>query len=252
MRLALATLWILAGGALAAGAYWGFLITPESTVWTLLISAVLAIITLALVGLTASGAIAMWWHGASPAAVRRAVRSIPGVVPAALVVLVIWWLANRAEVWVTMRSGAINAWFIARFGWDDVSWLFSTIGYLADWFRWVVAALLALSLMAGFVAIGWRSLIEAAWFRRAMRPRAIAGATLWFAVLVALPWIYLLPWRPSGLPPTSIELAFIVVKLSITAVLIALGAALIVYESAMRGPGAENQQSAMPGSGAAN
>ena len=231
MRLALATLWILTGAALTAGVYWGFLITPESTVWTLMISAVLALVALALVGLTASGAIAMWWHGASLAAVRRAVASIPGVGPAALIVFIIWWLTRRAEVWITTRSGAINAWFIARFGWDDVSWLFATIGYVADWFRWVIAALLALSLMAGFVAIGWRALAQGAWLRRALRPRAIAAATLWFGALIALPATYLLPWRPGNLPPTSIEFVFIVAKLSLSAILFAVGAALVTYEA---------------------
>jgi hypothetical protein len=231
MRLALATIWILAGSALTAGVYWAFLITPESTIWMLMVSAALALVALALVGLTASGAIAMWWHGASAASLRRAATSIPGVVPAALVVLLVWWLANRAETWVAMRSGQINAWFIARFGWDDMSWLFATIGYVADWFRWVFAALLALSLMAGFVAIGWRALAQAAWFRRALRPRAIAAATLWFGALIALPWIYLVPWRPASLPPTSIEFAFIVAKLSISAILIAIGAALMIYEA---------------------
>ena len=231
MRLALATLWILAGSVLTAGVYWGFLITPESTIWALMVSGALALVALALAGLTASGAIAMWWHGASLTAVRRAVRSIPGVIPAALIVLVIWWLANRAEVWIAMRSGAINAWFIARFGWDDMSWLFAAIGYVADWFRWVIAALLALSLMAGFVAIGWRALAQPAWLRRALRPRAIAIATLWFVGLIALPWIYLVPWRPASLPPSSIEFAFIVAKLSLSEILFAIGTALVAYEA---------------------
>jgi len=236
MRLALAALWILVGSALTAGVYWGFLITPESTIWALMVSGVLALVALALVGLTASGAIAMWWHGASLTAVRRAVTSVPGVFPAALIVLVIWWLANRAEVWIAMRSGQINAWFIARFGWDDMSWLFTAIGYAVDWVRWVIAALLALSLMAGFAAIGWRALAQAAWLRRALRPRAIAAATLWFGGLIALPWIYLVPWRPEGLPPTSIEFAFIVAKLSVSAILFAIGAALVVYEASRLPP----------------
>ena len=66
MRLALATLWILAGAALTAGAYWAFLITPESTVWALSASAVLALIALALVGLTAGGAICLLYTSPSP------------------------------------------------------------------------------------------------------------------------------------------------------------------------------------------
>jgi len=231
MRLALATIWILVGSALTAGVYWAFLMTPESTIWTLMVSAALALFALALAGLTATGAIAMWWHGASAASFRSAATSIPGVVPAALIVILVWWLANRVEIWIAMRSGQINAWFIARFGWDDMSWLFATVGYVADWFRWVFAALLALSLMAGFVTIGWRALRQAAWFRRALRPRAIAAATMWFVGLIALPWLYLVPWRPASLPPTSIEFAFIVAKLSLAAILFAIGAALMAYEA---------------------
>lgn len=236
MRLVSTSLWILAGAALSAGAYWGLLITPESTVWAVMATGVLAIATLALIGFTAAGAIAMWWQGPSIGAVKSAMRSLPGVIPAALLVWLIWWVVQRIEVWIAMRSGQINAWFIARFGWDDMSWLFTAIALVAGWLRWVMAALLALSLMAGFVAIGWRTLARSAWLRRALRPRAIAGATLWFSALIALPWLYLVPWRPEGLPPTSIEMAFIVVKLSIAAALFALGAALIVYEASRLPP----------------
>jgi hypothetical protein len=231
MRLALATLWIMVGCVLTATVYWAFLITPESTVWALVMSAMLAIAAFALVGLTATGAIAMWWHGASIAGVKRALNSVHGVIPAAVIVWLIWWLAHRVEVWMTMRSGPINAWFIARFGWGDMSWLFAAIGLAADWFRWVIAALLALSLMAGFVAIGWRALTQPAWVFRALRPRTIAAATLWFGALIALPWMYLVPWRPASLPPTSVEFAFIVAKLSLSAILLAVGAALVTYEA---------------------
>jgi hypothetical protein len=231
MRLALATLWMLAGSVITAGVYWVFLTTPESTVWALIASAVLAVIALALASFTISGAIAMWSYGPSRIAVSRALRAIAGVIPAALIVLLVWWIANHAETWIAMRSGQINAWFIARFGWADVSWLFTGIHRLAQWFRWVVAALLACSLIAGFVAIGWSSLGQAAWLRRALRPRAIVLATFWFVLLIALPWWYLVPWRPRALPPSSVEYAFIVGKLSLSAILFAIGAALIAYEA---------------------
>jgi hypothetical protein len=63
-----------------------------------------------------------------------------------------------------------------------------------------VRAFLALSLMAGFVAIGWRALTSRVVPPRAA-PRAIAAARLVWR-LIALPWIYLVPWRPASLPPT--------------------------------------------------
>lgn len=231
MRLALATLWILAGSALTAGIYWGFLNTPESTVWTLMVSALLAMIALAMAGVTATGAITIWSHGASLAGLGRAVRSSSGVIPAALLILLVWWMAERAETWLALRSGQISAIFIARFGIADVSRVFTATHGVANWFRWVMSPLLALSMMAGIAGIGWAALGQAAWLRRALHPRAMVMSTMWFVVLMALPWIYLVPWRPKGIPASSAEFAFIVAKLSLTAILFAIGAALITYEA---------------------
>jgi hypothetical protein len=231
MRLALATLWILTGSALTAGLYWGFLNTPESTVWMLMVSALLAVVALAMAGVTTSGAITIWSHGASLSGLGRAVRSSSSVIPAALLMVLVWWLAERAETWIALRAGQISAVFIARFGIADVSRLFTATHYVANWFRWVMSPLLALSLMAGMSAIGWAALAQAAWLRRALHPRALAMSTVWFVVLMALPWIYLVPWRPKGLPASSVEFAFIVAKLSLTAILFAIGAALITYEA---------------------
>ena len=230
MRFVLATLWILIGGAISAGLYWAFLITPVSTVPALLLSALLGIIVLALLGVTANGAIEIFSRGVSLSGIGRAVRSIPSVVPAALIVVLVWWMTSRAELWVAQATGQINAWFIARFGWNDVTWLYTTIEYVATWFRWVVAGTLALSLMAGFLSTGWKAIVQASWVRRALRPRALLGATLWFVALIALPWAYLVPWRPENLPATSLELTFIIVKLSVSAILFAIGAALMTYE----------------------
>lgn len=231
MRIALAALWILVAGAITAGVYWTFLITPESTVWSLIASALLALAALLMAGLTATGAVAMLSSGASAMAVRRALRAIGSVFPAALIVLMLWWLTTQAEVWVALRTGQINAWFIARFGWADVSWLFTTVRYIALWIRWIVGSLLALSLIAGVVAIGWPALGRFAWLRRALRPRTLLMATVWFVLLIALPWLYLVPWRPRQLPATSLEFAFIVAKLSVAAMLFAVGGALIAYEA---------------------
>lgn len=231
MRLALATLWILIGSAITAGIYWLFLITPESTVWALIASAFLVLAALLMAGFTASGAIVMWSDGPSLAGIRRAVRAIPAAIPAALMVWGMGWLATRAQRGISMRSGTINAWFIAQFGWDDVSWLFSTIGYVILWFRWVLPAALAFSLIAGVVSTGWPALGGGAWLRRALRPRTLAVVTFWAVVLIALPWAYLVPWRPKQLPASSIEFAFIVAKLSLSAIVLAIGAALIVRAS---------------------
>jgi hypothetical protein len=107
-----------------------------------------------------------------------------------------------------------------------MSWLFTAIRYGAGWLRWVIAALLAIWLMA--------TLVHGFKFR--LSARRVALASLWFAVLIALPWAYLVPWRPSWLPATSAEIAFTVVKLSIAALLLAAGAALVIREGSPRTP----------------
>ena len=231
MRFTLAALWILIGSAINGGLYWVFLNTPESTVWTLAASAVLAFVMMMLDGLTVTGAIAILGNGMSRSSLMRAVRAIPSIIPASAIVLVIWWLTLRAETWVTLRNGQINAWFIAQFGWADVSWLFRSVHYLAMWLRWVVAFMLALSLMSGFVAVGARALAQAAWLRRALHPRALIFASLVFIVLIALPWKYVVPFRPASLPATSVEMVFIAGKLLLTAVLFAVAVTLMIREA---------------------
>jgi hypothetical protein len=231
MRLVLVTAWVLAGAAVTAGAYWGFLITPESTIGALALQAVLAVIAVALLSITINGAIIVWANGSSVRALKRTFPRIPSIVPALLVFALSWWIAYQLDTWVALRSGGINAWFIARFGWDDVSWFFTGIRFFTMWLRWVLGALLAISLIGGIAAIGWRAGVRPQWIRRAMRPRALLAATLWFVVLIALPWTYLVPWRPGWVPPTGAELAFIIAKLSIAAIVMAAGVALIINEA---------------------
>ena len=112
----------------------------------------------------------------------------------------------------------------------------SDLHYVAIWLRWVLAALLATSLMAGVLASGWPSLHQPSWIRRALRPRAIIIATAAFALFVAVPWMYLVPWRPRGIPATSAELAFIGAKLAVAAILFAVGAAIIIREASRMPP----------------
>lgn len=231
MKLLLAIVWLLVGGAISAAVYWGFLIMPVSTVLALITSAILGLVTLVLVGMTVSGTFDILTSGVSVSGFKRAWRSVPAIVPAALIVLLVWWMTSRAELWVGQRSGPISAWFIARFGWDDISWLFTAIRYVAAWFRWVIALMFALSLIAGVHAIGWRALAQPAWVRRALAPRSLLVATICFVVLIALPWMYLVPWRPTSLPATGIELAFITTKLATAAVLFAAGIVLIAREA---------------------
>lgn len=217
-RLAEVTAWILAWGVLTGAAYWAFLNTPESTIWALMLSAVLAIVSLSLLAIAVNGAIAAWSSGLSRDTLRRAVARIPAIVPAALIVAIAWWLVGRVTSWVSAHSGEISAWFIVRLGWADVSALFTGINWAGWWVRWIFMPMIALSLVAGAI-------------RRGVSPLRLAIATVGFLLLVAAPWVYIAPWRPAGLPPTWVEPLFIAAKLVITAVVMAIGAALIIREA---------------------
>ena len=231
MRLVLVTAWILIGTAVTAGAYWGFLNTPESTVGALALSVALALVAVTLLSVTINGAIVVWYNGSSARALKSTLSRIPSIIPALLVFALFWLIAYWLDTWIALRSGGINAWFIARFGWDDVSWFFTGVRFFTTWLRWVLGGLLAVSLMGGIAAIGWRAGMRPQWVRRAMRPRALLAATLWFGALIVLPWTYLVPWRPGWVPPTGAELAFIVGKLALAATLMAAGVALIINEA---------------------
>ena len=246
MRFLVAVLWVLIGCAFNGGVYWLFLNTPESTVWTLAASGILALVIVVLDGLTITGATSILANGLSRTAIGRALRAIPSIVPASLTVLVIWWLTLRGEDWVTLRQGQINAWFIARFGWADVTWIYRAVHYLGMWLRWVVAFMLAVSLVAGWISVGVRAMAQFAWVRRALRPRALLLGSLYFVVLIALPWKYLVPWRPAGLPPTSAEFVFIAAKLSFAAMLFAVAVTLMIREAGGSAPASDPNAAPSP------
>ncbi len=90
---------------------------------------------------------------------------------------------------------------------------------------------MALSLLGAMLSTGWGALAKPSSIFRALAPVRLALTTLWFGVFLAAPWIYLVPWRPRALPATSVELAFIIAKLAVAAVLMAIGVALIIRQS---------------------
>lgn len=225
------TLVLLGGGALSAAIYWGFLNTPESTVWTLALSAVLLLAVL-LVGATSMGTVLLAWYSGrvSRPVVVGALRGLPAFLLPALLVIAVWWLVGRADARVAATSGEISAWFIAQFNWSDVGWLFTSIEWVSLWLRWVVAPFIALVWWRTIMVRGWKP--TGALLREALHPVRVLAATAIVALLVWVPWTQLAPWRPHGLATGTTELLFVGAKLALVTLLSAVGWSLVARTAA--------------------
>ena len=202
MRLVTVTLWLLAGAALTAGVYWSFLITPESTGWSLAASALLAPHRGLPAGVTISGAAVGWRQGVSTSHIRTAVAGVPGIVPAALIVVAVL-VAGR------QRHGPGDALQRQHQGLVHRQLRLGRCGVVVHGRRLAGGvAEVGGGPGAGVVVAGEPSsrkggdgLTNVSWITRALAPLTLATATLLFAALVAAPWIYLTPWRPDRPAP---------------------------------------------------
>jgi hypothetical protein len=227
--LVLTIVWLLAGSAVSGGAYYAFLLTPESTVPSLALSSVLLLVALALVAITSNGAVLAWRRGWSLQVIREAVAGVPAYLLPLVLAVAAWWIVGRGVAWVDAHSGEISAWFIARFGWADVTWLFGTTRRVGMWLQYVAAPLVALTWLRGMLTSGWRP--HRSLVRQAFSPARHLTAAMLFAALVWMPWNYLVTWRPANVP-LSLEVLFVGGKLGLVALLAATGVALIIRTAA--------------------
>jgi hypothetical protein len=233
--LASTTVTALLGTTVVTCLYWGFLNTPESTVAALALSLLLALAAVTLAAATINLVLLAWTaESVSTALVRRAGRQVPAGLLPLLFLAAAWWVVLRVEGWLELRSGEISAWFIAQFGWADVSWLFRAAALIGLWLRWVVTPLAAL--------VWWRRILGGTWqpssaaIKEVVNPRRILEATVIVCLLVWVPWRHLVPWRPTALTPGTQELVFVGAKLALVALLGALASTLLVRTAAIARP----------------
>jgi hypothetical protein len=217
-----------AGAAVCAGLYWMFLNTPESntpalaaSVWLAIAIGVLAAIAVNAAVLLARG---LSWRAALGGGARGVFWFVLALGPLAAA----WWAIGQMDGWVERHAGEIQAWFILRFGWADITALFTAQTWVSRWLRWALFPVLSLSFLATLLSNQAGS--PGAFVRRAWHWRTIGMATLVFVLLFALPW-QLTAWRPE-LPPTWIEPAVAAGRLGLALLLALAGAAIMIIVSA--------------------
>jgi hypothetical protein len=223
-RLVRTALWLLVGAAAVFGLYWLLLNTPESNVPALIASALLGVSIVVVAAVVVNAALGLAGGARFGASLRAAVKNLHWVIGAVMPAGLLWWAILRADRWLLDHSGEINAWFIARFGWADISWLFRAELWVSRWLRWSLVPLIALTLARALIDGGLREL--AGRWRRVLGWRSVAIGAVAFVVLMALP-LPLVGWRPR-LPPSWLEPTAAAARLAVVALLWATGAALLV------------------------
>lgn len=228
-RLGLITAWLLLGHAVAFGLFWTLLQVPESSTPMLAASGLLVLLTGFVIASAQSGAMGGWDPSVPVASgLATGARRASMVTIAAALFALVWWLTGLALAWHSTLSGQVDAAVIARTGSPGTAWLHATVRWLIAFARWTMGLSLAVSLLGALVVGGLAALRRQDWLRHAVRPRSLALISLWFVLLDVLPWRHIY-WRPTHLS-LSAEPWFVGAKLTLIAVLMATGWALILRE----------------------
>ncbi len=236
---------LLVGGTLAIGSvataalYGFFLNTPDSNVYMLVASALLAAAVVGVTAVTVNAAVLLARGASARAALAAGSRGTGWFLIAVAPLVLAWWVIGRGDDWLISRQGEVNAWFIAQFGWADITRLLQAEVWVSRWLRWAVLPVLTLSLLAALLTSEAR---RSGWWRRAWHWRTLLVTTAVFIFLFALPW-QLTGWRPQ-MPPTWIEPAVAGLRLGVVFLLALIGAAVMIIASVRPVPGG--------GSGASN
>ncbi len=237
-RLLAVTLWLFVGHAALGGLYWALLNVPESNVLALSLSAL--IVLLLVVGACIVDVTGLIWlrpEWRFRAALARSVR----VLPVFLLALAMWWAVSwfvgRYEARYLVSKGELDAWLIAHFNITRSAWMQRLIPILFAFVRDVLGTSLAVSLVAAAAVGSFFDIFRFRWLLRALSPVQLVIIAVAVAGLIWLPWqgAY---WRPSWIHSSSMELAFIVAKLTVLGLVAHLGWALILWapHDSKRGP----------------
>lgn len=231
------TLWIAGAHGVLGALYWALLTTPETNVGTLALSATLVLLLGAVVTVATATAARLAAGSTWRAAIRPCGSMVFAGLAGLLALALVMWIAARIDAVVMAQEGALRALLIVRTGWADATPLVSGLGWLTWWLRFVVAPLLFIGICHAATRGGVSAVGHPATWRRPLRPRALALGTASMLLLIRGAWS-LVPWRPEGLPPTWLEPAAAVVKLTLVLMAMSVGWTVLVTAATADGTGA--------------
>ena len=228
-RLPLVVLWLLGGHACAFGLFWLLLQVPESSTPMLIVSLLLAIAVVAVAAVVNAGAAGAWnlelRFGRGLAVGTRRSWS---VLAAAALFAGIWVITGALFDWHAGIRGQVDAVAIARTGSPNTAWMHAAVHWVLQFVRWSLGLSLAAALLGWLVRHGAASARQIGWLRAGLHPRRWLLITIWFVLLVVMPWSQV-SWRPAALS-LGLEPWFVTAKLSLIALLMAVGWALVLRE----------------------
>jgi hypothetical protein len=228
-RLPLVAAWLLGGHAIAFGVFWLLLQVPESSTAMLALSLLLATAVALITAAVNAGAAAGWdLRRPFSRAVMAGGRRFWSALPAAVVFLVLWVITGALFEWHAGMRGQMDAAAIARTGSPNTAWIHTTVHWGLQFIRWTLGLSLAVTLLGWLAGPRDTTVRQGGWPRAAFRPRRWLLITVWFVLLVALPWSQVY-WRPTRLS-LGLETWFVAAKLSLIALLMAVGWALVLRE----------------------
>jgi hypothetical protein len=223
---------LLAGHAVAGALFWSLVNVPESNVAMLALSVLVMGALLLALSWTERTAVLAWDPDVTLGrAARRGLVGLFSFVAAVLVFWFFWWLTARTDTWHTAHAGEIDAWWMAKIGSARTGWIHAGVTVLLWLIRYLIGVSLAVAALSAGTIRGGRALFSFAWVRRGLSLRQLGPMGLAIVVLILLP-LQAARWRPASIPPNSLELAFVIVRLAAIYLLINIGWALVLRAGA--------------------
>lgn len=213
---------ILAVGYAVAGAlYFALINVPESNVATLVLSAILVLLIVAVAGVTTALAVAITQEPWRVAA-RRSVRALPAFVLGLVAFVALSMVVDRLELAWIMRRGEVHAMLLPYLSTRNTTPLHTAIVWLLWLVRWGLGLSLVLGPLVAAVSGSSRRGV-----RLAVRLVPLAACAI-AAIAISEGLWRVVYWRPRALPASWVEVVFVSTKLLVLYLLGACIAAVVV------------------------